>query len=809
MSFANAQKFTVNSPSFISVAGDYIQREERDHYYGLEILCKDGIQGASYNSEQRFPPPNCHPGTRTQVLEILGHWITDIADRTPVHWLYGAAGVGKSALLISPATFFFARADPLRNNLTSFLITIAYQLATSPTLGPLLKYPIDTAVRENPDIVHAILEEQFRDLIMRPCIWLTETCRLTTEQWRDFPRLIVIDGLDECVDIASQERLLSIIRKAKTATPSLPFKFLICSRPEPPIGNAFRHQDFHPILDCTDIGESFESGKDIARFLQHEFSKIRQKHRSMTHVAEDWPGNGVIQQLVQKACGQFIYAATVIKYVGDYDGFPIERLEIILKITLPDDFDSPYPDLDLLYMQILSVCPKTALFFDVIAHILRPADTFFDNRFERTSSSRIIEGLFFLPKGKVWALLSRLHSVLFIPENDHGNITVRHASFIDFLTDRRRSGKYFINTDIQERHERVLFYLLKIIPRSHFESGRILTALNEVDLVRLLNTTLLYKNTTVQVFIDTLQSCLENFRSVVQWAHALRQSSKLPIFDLLIKQYRLFDFGFRISIPSSLKAQAKEILTVVILALKTRLIGLEDWYDKFWVEMAHSLLTCLPDPPQLEIRSILNSPVWPVYLSIFPLNMNPLQFHYDLWNKSGPDVFGPDIFTMIPINYMECHKEIGLHCIWILSRMPYHDDVIFRYAKCQWINHILNVLPSDEMLQVLLDNVALLNKEDVRRALEWAEGAMESQDKHTQQLIMRIRRHLKPLPIEGTSNRSQSGGGADSESVNERASQNEVKPSSGVMEKPTKSVVVNRLSENKVKHRWIEKLFCF
>ncbi|KAE9405870.1 hypothetical protein BT96DRAFT_307148 [Gymnopus androsaceus JB14] len=284
---------------------------------------------------------------------------------TSIYWLYGAAGVGKSAVAQTisekfaashlAATFFFARADPSRNNLTSFFTTISYQLATSPTLGPLLKYPIDLAVRENPSIVHAVLEEQFRDLIVLPCIWLTTTCRLTTEQWKDLPRLIVIDGLDECIDIASQERLLSIIRQAKTATPPLPFEFLICSRPEPRIRNAFRHQDFHFILDCTDIGESFESGKDIARFLRHEFRKIRQEHgQSMAYVAEDWPGTSIIQQLVEKACGQFIYAATVIKYVGDYDGFPVERLEIIQKITVPDDFNSPYPDLDLLYMQILS-----------------------------------------------------------------------------------------------------------------------------------------------------------------------------------------------------------------------------------------------------------------------------------------------------------------------------------------------------------------------------------------------------------------------------------------------------------------------
>ncbi|KAE9405775.1 hypothetical protein BT96DRAFT_988029 [Gymnopus androsaceus JB14] len=471
--FPNAHNFTVNNGSFTIMSNNFHAghgMQEEQGYAGLKILYKNTVQGAFYNSEQRFPPPNCHPGTRTQVLGIMRSWITDVADSTSIYWLYGAAGVGKSAVAQTiseefaashlAATFFFARADPSRNNLTSFFITISYQLATSPTLGPLLKYPIDLAVCENPSIIHATLEEQFRDLIVLPCNWLA-ACGLT-ERWKSLPRLIVIDGLDECIDIPSQERLLSIIRKAKNATPPLPFKFLICSRPEPRIRNAFSHRAFHRILDCTDIGESFESSKDIAEFFRNGFDKIRRKHgRSMVHVAENWPGNGIIQQLVQKACGQFIYANTVLKYVGDHDGFPVEQLEIILKITVPDNFQSPYPDLDLLYMQILSVCTQRELLLDVMAHILT-ADTFLDKRYEETSAF-VIEGVFSLAKGKLWSLLSRLHSVLLIPDNDHSNITVRHASFIDFLTDQKRSGRYFINTGKEAQHERVLFYLLKMI----------------------------------------------------------------------------------------------------------------------------------------------------------------------------------------------------------------------------------------------------------------------------------------------------------------------------------------------------------
>ncbi|KAE9403090.1 hypothetical protein BT96DRAFT_503906 [Gymnopus androsaceus JB14] len=286
---------------------------------------------------------------------------------------------------------------------------------------------------------------------------------------------------------------------------------------------------------------------------------------------------------------------------------------------------------------------------------------------------------------------------------------------------------------------------------------------------------------------------------------ALRQSySHLPILDILIKQYGLFEFGFRISIPSALNTQ---VLTVAILVLKTHLILYRqgDWYQA-GLEMTCSLLTRLPDYPRwglTEVHNIIYSP-WPARpLFIFPLNMNPPQFDYDLWNKY------PDNFTMIPVDFTECNKEMGLHCIHILSGKYLRD--VFIYAQDHWINHILNVPPSDETLQVLLDNVTLLNKEDARRALKWAEGAEESLDQLAQQFIIRIRRHLEPPPVKVASEGSQFGWGAESESVkesNERTSQHKPKPNS-IVEKHTKSVDVDEPSENKVKRRWTEKFCCF
>ena len=53
------------------------------------------------------------------------------------------------------------------------------------------------------------------------------------------------------------------------------------------------------------------------QYFQDRFAHICLKSRSMEHVEMPWPGKDVIDTLVRRACGQFLYAATVPKFVPD------------------------------------------------------------------------------------------------------------------------------------------------------------------------------------------------------------------------------------------------------------------------------------------------------------------------------------------------------------------------------------------------------------------------------------------------------------------------------------------------------------
>ncbi|KAJ3849604.1 hypothetical protein EV368DRAFT_7521, partial [Lentinula lateritia] len=161
-----------------------------------------------------------------------------------------------------------------------------------------------------------------------------------------------------------------------------------------------------------------------------------------------------------RACGQFIYATTVLKYIRDYHSLPTKWLEIIMNITVAEDFDSTYPDLDLLYMQILSMCKNRDLLLHVMSHLLKPdPGIYFDSHYEQ-QTTHCIKGLFFLQKGKALTLFFRLHLVLIIPEDDHKHITICHTSFVDFLTDQKWLGKYYVNIDPMTRHKQIAIYLL-------------------------------------------------------------------------------------------------------------------------------------------------------------------------------------------------------------------------------------------------------------------------------------------------------------------------------------------------------------
>ncbi|KAK1221614.1 hypothetical protein PQX77_015580 [Marasmius sp. AFHP31] len=211
--------------------------------------------GAHHKAEHQFSREirgQFPPGIRTMALNMIYDWWSTRQQDQPICWLSGAAGVGKSAIAMTVAqacesskslvsSFFFFRSDPKRNNPSALWLTIAHGLTL--TLPPLNNF-IEERILKDPTILDASLEHQFHDLILNPApdwSWPRGLWGFVSDlaDVLPVPTVIIIDGLDECGDEETQLRILFTIQSAYERVPHFPLRFLICSRPEAWIQEAF------------------------------------------------------------------------------------------------------------------------------------------------------------------------------------------------------------------------------------------------------------------------------------------------------------------------------------------------------------------------------------------------------------------------------------------------------------------------------------------------------------------------------------------------------------------------------------------
>ncbi|KAJ7885911.1 hypothetical protein B0H14DRAFT_2338471, partial [Mycena olivaceomarginata] len=413
---------------------------------------------ALHDSGERFPEPARHPGTGTRVLEMLRAWSVDRSPESTILWLYGAAGMGKSAIAQMFAgylhkqgrlgvSFFFRRGHPKRGTWDGLFATLAYQLATS--VSELL-FPIQQAVEADKLIVGRAMMVQFQKLLSYP---FQNTSTL------QFIPVILIDGLDECKDHKIQQQILHLfittIRDHR-----LPVRLLITSRPEPHILETLESGNISAICRHSELCADDSAYTDIMIYLHHEFSRIYHEFRARgIDLGPNWPAPEAVVHLVKKSSGIFIYAATVIRFIGDEYTHPAERLTAVLRL----DPRSTAP-LDDLYTEILSVVAPDTTRLRVLHTIWQDSQ---DNHF--TMRPEHIETLLLLPPGSSRRALRALHSLFRLPPmytscSFPQIVRPLHASLGDYLGDPRRSGRWCVS--VSWLHSDFLHCVLRLLSSS-------------------------------------------------------------------------------------------------------------------------------------------------------------------------------------------------------------------------------------------------------------------------------------------------------------------------------------------------------
>jgi len=403
--------------------------------------------GATYNSleRQQLDAPKCHPNTRVAVIEKLLSWIKGEIDFDAlILWLYGAAGAGKSAIAhtlaeicqrdgLLLATFFFWKTAAERSNIDRFIATIAYQIALA---VPALRQLIETAVNTDPMIFKQSVDVQLAKLIIEPIRLL----RSTGFDFKDSPYVIVIDGLDECQGKDIQSRLVKSLAAAFHHSP-LRIRILIASRPEVYLQSTFNLTSLQPHLSRVALSGEYSAEKDIWRFLEDSFDKIRSEHPLASYIPSPWPSVDVLREFTKKSSGQFIFASTAVKYTGgDPYELPTRRLDIIRRLQPPrGDEDLPYAELNSLYHHVLSGVGDIEKVKHVLGVLVVVPVDLVRVGFYTTQS---IDDFFFWQPGETKACLSPLESI--IGCDGEGRISIFHASLSDFLLDPSRSYQFHL-----------------------------------------------------------------------------------------------------------------------------------------------------------------------------------------------------------------------------------------------------------------------------------------------------------------------------------------------------------------------------
>ncbi|RXW11847.1 hypothetical protein EST38_g14008 [Candolleomyces aberdarensis] len=354
---------------------------ERSSRTSIEKLREHIAAGALHNSAERCDAPKCHPETRVVVQDEVVSWICDgDGDDEPkdIMWVTGPAGSGKTAIMgsvadtcqgkgILGATHFFSSFSGSANRRSKryFVPTLAYQFVQHKALAQVAAQ-ILSAVEDNPAIFEQNLEVQLDQLILEPL----RACR-DRPPLPEWPKVILIDGLDECEadqyhdttrsDISprskeeDQTEILSVLKKA-ASDPDFPFRIVIASRPEHAIQSFFT-EVAHSVTRKLFLDEKYNPDADMALFLENKFASIRRR----CHLPSSWPKEDVRQTLISNASGQFIYVATVGRFMEGSGEDPDQLLNQVLQLPGIKACANPLAPLDALYRHILNSSPDPPL----------------------------------------------------------------------------------------------------------------------------------------------------------------------------------------------------------------------------------------------------------------------------------------------------------------------------------------------------------------------------------------------------------------------------------------------------------------
>ncbi|KAJ2915670.1 hypothetical protein MD484_g4767, partial [Candolleomyces efflorescens] len=406
---------------------------------------------ALHNSDARYDAPKCDEDTRVELLNELMERIGDRSDPQCLVCMTGAAGAGKSSLQqtvaercaesgILGSAYFFSNSDPTRNGTSTIVPTMAYQLGSH---NADLRLAIGAAIAQDVVIFKRSVRTQMLNLLVGPLKSLRERCLAS------LPHAILIDGLDECKGEDRQAELLTVIRECLLAK-NLPFRVFISSRPEWAMRTALQFGGhLYSAAYHIQLSDKYDASGDMYRYLERRFKQL-----ILQTGDPNWFSKSDVTNLVKAGSGQFIYVATVHRYISERRASPVERLKTVLNWTphQKGQVARPFEILDKLYTNILLRAKEEYDAIDTHSgrDFLLLLNIHHANNMKLLTlplSQDYLAKLLHLEPGSTKILFSDLHSLVTINAeagDSKSYLQISHKSFSDFLGAESRSKYLFV-----------------------------------------------------------------------------------------------------------------------------------------------------------------------------------------------------------------------------------------------------------------------------------------------------------------------------------------------------------------------------
>ena len=373
----------------------------------------------------------CLDGTRIEILNEIVDWINNEDVATPrIFWLHGQAGKGKSAIAHTIALhaqnfgmlgscFCFSRVRHHEQLHTKLFPTIAHDLATRDLRVRLI---LDEVVSENySSKKRENFVEQWQMLILGPLSRLEGPFTGNV--------VVVIDALDESGTERTRAAILWALSAYGAKLPAN-VRILLTSRPLSDIGEALNTKQHILSRSLDDIDNEFIS-RDIDLYVSTRLRDV-----------DDTLSKQDFQRLVIKSGGVFEWARLACDFVSLQNGVtPKEAFDEIMSHTP----GSGRTLLDEMYTTFLKDLirgseERRMAFRSVMRQILGLKEPL------PISALNLLRDKF--PRGDdhypASFVLKYMAPLLSGTTNESTPVRPLHASFYDFLLDKKRSREFFI-----------------------------------------------------------------------------------------------------------------------------------------------------------------------------------------------------------------------------------------------------------------------------------------------------------------------------------------------------------------------------